>query len=86
MASWLHPGLRKPALAYASGGRHSLPEGHPILRKVVAAEFLLAISLIIVIIGAATAQSQAGNDLSAHTAAVAQPAPADRNMGIDFRP
>lgn len=60
-----------------------VPDPHRVVRLLLATAFLASLALLIVVIGAATAQGQTGNDLSDYTAAMAHPALADRLHALE---
>jgi hypothetical protein len=78
------PGFRKPAYAYVTGASPKGPEGHGLLRTLLVIGFLLALSLLVIVIGAATAQAQTDNDFLAYTAAGAQPDRPTRLKSLDM--
>lgn len=83
MPTFPQPGFRKAAYAYASGSRPRTSDGRGLARTLLAVGFLLALSLLILIIGAATAQGQTQGDFINYTAAVAQPDRPTRLHALD---
>lgn len=76
-------GVRRSSLAYAGSYGGRAVERSPLSRALMIVALLLAVCLLAIVIGAATAQAQTHNELSDYTAAVAHPDRIDRLSALE---